>query len=409
MTRLLMRISASLIAVAELLASASCSDDNQAESQPMHIIWSEAESRVALSANDIAYELFCHLYSVDDKSLVFSPFSSQMAMAALANGASGATLEEFQSLLFPGASLDDLNSYYNKLCTTLPSTDRSSRVAIANSLWYSDDLSLNPDYEQSIADVFGASSYAFRLADKQGATLRINNWISDATDGKIRDLLSSDKVGTFNLVNALYFKSEWTNKFDKSKTNTDVFYNIDDTKSAVRFMNGEFPIKIGSVDGNSEAALVAELPFGNDAFRMVFIKPGEGENPLQALKQVHQQGSAFLENLKEYDIKLRIPRFEARTQIEIQEVLSALGFENVMGEQADYSNLCSNHAFAKKMIQECCIEVDEEGATAATSSSVSGDLLAPPPRYFILDHPFAYMIRETTSGTILFMGAVNRM
>ncbi len=391
------------------IALMGCSDDSTQKTAPKQIVLNEAESEVARNANILAFDMFCQLYSESSQSVVFSPLSAQLGLAMLANGASGATLEDFKDLMYPGYSLSDLNSYYSKLSSTLPITDGSSKVNIANSLWFADNISLNNDYCQHIADVFGASSNTFRMNDIQGASMRINDWVNKATQGEINMMLSNDDIDAFNLINVFYFKSEWKNKFDKNKTKTDIFYNIDNTKSAVRFMNGEIPIRIGYIEGNPMKGEVAELSFGNDAFCMTFVKPAEGASPLEALEQLRLKGPDFFNCLMVNKVNVRIPRFEAHTKIKLNSALASGGFAHILSDQADYSKISENAVFIKNILQECCIDVDEDGATAAVSTVGSGALLDPGPKYFILDRPFAYMIRETTSGTILFMGAVNRL
>ena len=327
-----------------------------------------------------------------------------MAVSLTTQGAPGETFDEMLGVLCPGArTLSDLNSLYGKLAGELPLADGKTTVAIANSVWYAEDFSVSLSFTRMLAEEYLATVSAFGLGNRAGVASLVNAWISDATRGNITGMLKEDQVSALMIVNALYFKSEWAKKFDKRNTKTGTFTNIDFSPASVPFMHGSMNGAYGKI-GNVE---VASLPFGNGAFEMVVVLPERGVAPDDALDAL--QASGGVEDLNGVELRLSMPSFKVRAQLDLVPAYKALGIRRAFGSDAEFGNMGNVAANIGLLMQECCIEVNEEGAEASAATvngfvTSSGNVVD-----LILDHPFAYLIRESSTGTILFMGAVNRL
>ena len=370
------------------------------------------EQNVCKAANDLAYRTFAEIYD-NENNVAFSPLSTQMALAMVANGATDETLDEMLSQLCPGGTLSDLNSLNTKLLTTLPITDAQTTVAIANSFWHDNGFAVKPSFTQTLSDVFGAPAASYESLNPKAATETINKWISDNTDGKISKMVSEQEITAFMIVNALYFKSMWKKPFDKNKTNNDIFTNCDGSTATVPFMNGEVTadyIEFGGME-------IADFDFGNYAYSFTVIKPAENETPLDALKEyniaTHTPG--FVPDIADvFNVHVKMPRFTAHFKDNLKEALRNVGFSRMFdANKAQMGGISDKCTSINKVLHECLVEINEDGAEAVASTVANGMVTSPGPNpgeaYFTLDRPFAYMIRETSTGAILFMGAVNKM
>ena len=369
------------------------------------------EQNVCKAANDLAYRTFAEIYDNED-NVAFSPLSTQMALAMVANGATDETLDEMLSQLCPGGTLSDLNSLNTKLYTTLPITDTKTTVAIANSFWHDNDFTVRPSFTQTLSDAFGATTASYDVLNKAAAAAMVNKWISDRTHGKIAEMLKENDIAQYLIVNAMFFKSEWATKFDRNKTADDKFTNCDATVSSVPFMNGEFLTEYSEFNGNETAT----LSFGNRSYSFTVIKPAENSTPLEALNKYYEasrtQGFAY-DAAGTYTTHIKMPRFSSRYKADFKDALISLGFSRLFDkEDAQMSALSDSRSYISKVLHECLVEVNENGAEAVASTVVSGadtSIGINGEAYIIIDRPFAYMIRETSTGAILFMGAVNKM
>ena len=389
------------------VAIAGCSDDGPKtkNTPPVRVQMSAGEAASAASANALAYRTFDKLYK-QSENVAFSPLSAQMALAMTANGATGETLDEMLAVLCPDASLADLNSLYGKLYNTLPVTDKRTRVAMANSFWHDNAVVPNSGFCATLSDDYGAIVRAYDVKNKSAAADAVNGWVKDATSGVIPELVDADQIKSFVIANALYFKSEWTEKFDMKDTKNDMFTNSDFSTSSVPFMNGEMDGRYTEF-GTTE---IAELPFGNGAYAITLVLPERGRMPDKALADIAADPRLLDAGLKNYEVRVKMPRFKLETRMQLQEVYKAFGIERAFDSRAQLTGICVAGETLSCIVHACSVEVNEDGAEAAAATATGGDLavVGPMGASIEIDRPFAYMIREASTGVILFMGAINK-
>jgi serpin B len=92
------------------------------------------------------------------------------------NGAAGETKSEMESALkMSGMSVEEINEYYRILQTTLPTIDPTTKLTLANSLWYHSGFQVKPDFLNVNVDYFDA--YVRELDfSKAWAVDTINQW-----------------------------------------------------------------------------------------------------------------------------------------------------------------------------------------------------------------------------------------
>ena len=342
-----------------------------------------------------------------DKNYMFSPFSIKMALAMAANGADGDT----QAEILKAIDIDNLDKYNENTKNTLKNYSKSDllKLNVSNSIWLNTDNTnqkFSKKFEDKAADVFGAEAGS---VTNKTAVRKINGWVNEKTSGKISEIITEKNTDfAAMLVNAVYFKGRWRNQFDPSETKNDTFTDRNGKKSEIPFMNKTLWAKSGIKDG----VRVVELPYQNYDYKsddgqaeklgfdisMYLMQSDEKFNAETVLK------SAKLNS--EY-IALSMPKFKVEYSTGLNEMLKKLGIDKAFDERAEFENMFdSGNAAITDTIHKTYINVDEEGTEAAAvmAISVGTTALPPEPVSVKFDKPFTFVIRDNTSGDILFMG-----
>ena len=180
-----------------------------------------------LADNSFTLKLFKNLDANNPATtnLFVSPLSVSFALGMTSNGANGATLDAFKKVLnFNGLTQDQINTYYNNLITNLPQLDPNTTLDIANSIWYRKEFSVLQPFFKADSSYFNAAVTPLDFNNPSSVNT-INNWVSSKTAGNIPTILSSiDPNDVMYLINTIYFKSVWKEKFNPNDTKPMPFY-----------------------------------------------------------------------------------------------------------------------------------------------------------------------------------------
>ena len=395
-----------------MLALVGCSDDDNDKSRNERkpIVLDQQQKSAVEAANDIAVVAFDAAYNAS-RNNAFSPLSVNMGVSMMANGAAGETLDHMVSVLAPGGSLATLNSLNAKLAEELPKADAKSTVRIANSMWLDKTMEADGAFRKAISDYYGAELRSYDKNDREKAAAMVNEWVSKATKGEIPELVKSGDITSVALANAIYFKGEWTDKFDRAKSQPDEFTNIDGSTSTVTFMNGRQYGTYGEINGTRFASIF----FGNKSFSITFILPAEGKSPAEALKHFHNRPD-FSASTDELEtgvaaiIDMKLPRFSIRQHHKLKNVYEADGMP--LAEGMSFGGIVKSGSIGiTDIIHECKVTVDEDGAVVVASTYVPGELTLTNDYHTKIefDRPFAFIISETSTGLYMFMGSANML
>ena len=351
------------------------------------------------------------------KSFIFSPLSIQYALGMTANGASGETLEQIVSALGFGADIDKLNALCNKLLNELPAVDLSVKLQLADAILVNDQYPLLPAFKQKVESTYYAAVENMSFADPEAVAARINEWASRNTNGLIDKMLDSGDISPLALsflMNALYFKAPWVcegrdPRFMKESTREENFYPGGSDFLNVPMMHNSGYYNYAKLSDCG----VLELPYANGKFAMYILLPHENsiESFLKGLPTLDWKG--VLAKMDQREVILSLPKFETSSGYRLNEALKQLGIERAFTNSAQFDRMFEDprvEAYIDMVIQKARISVTEWGteAAAVTVVGMKENSVGPgqdPPVKFICDHPFAYLIAEKTSGTILFAGA----
>lgn len=367
------------------------------------------EGGTAGAVPSFAFGLFQEVVSNDGSDVVFiSPMSASLALSMTANGASETTQQEMLSALGFDCSIKEVNEYNRSVMDLFASEPDGVELNAANSIWVSDAFPLKGRFCRKVRKNYDAMVTNLDFADPASVSV-INRWCADNTAGRIDKMIEAiDPTTQLYLLNALYFKGLWTSPFDAALTHEDTFHG-DSNDSQVKFMHNKayFPYYSGT-----EGSMV-ELPYGEEGnFVMDVLMPADGisvDDFVSALdKELLDKLSGSLQT---DEIRLTLPSFKAEYEITLNDVLQRLGMKEAFTSSADFSAMSKDNLMISEVKQKTFIEVNEEGSEAAAITSVGmmRTSLGPEPFSFTVDRPFVFLIRERTSGTLLFMGIVRNL
>ena len=342
--------------------------------------------------NVFALEFLEQINAAAEEDYVISPLSMQFLLGMLLDGAREETAAEIAGVLGYGAGEADAVDAHNLLLLEqLPRMDKKTTLNIANAIFVDDGWPLLDRYKSQVGKYYHATVDNLDFSDGSRSLKVINGWCSDHTD---------------TLIPKLYFKSQWTDKFQASATADRPFTDETGQKSTVRMMRQTREYAYGE----NERFQMVRLPYGNGAFSMTVLLPKAGVKLSEVVKDVKTAGwDAIRRQMWHNEVDLWLPRFETKFRINLNDILSKMGMPRAFdGVRADFKAM-SQYALCLSFVQQdAVIKVDEEGSEAAAVSSagmLKTTSVAPSRTVvFHADHPFLYLITESSTGAILFAG-----
>ncbi|HWR74359.1 MAG TPA: serpin family protein [Bacteroidales bacterium] len=406
--------SLTLIAIAGLSASmTSCEKTKESTppGDPVPIELSLKQKEVVGSANKFAFDLFVPIVAEKKgaENVMISPFSVTSALSMTLNGAAGGTFDAMKSgLRYDGQTIEEINQTYLKLMEDMVPVDSRVIMEIANSVWVEKKLTVKQPFMTALETYYLAEARSFDVTD-DGAVDVINGWIADKTHDKIQKMIESlDPDLAMLLINAVYFNGKWRYQFDKDDTQDLPFYVTPETPVEVPMM---YQKEKFAVAGTDKATLV-ELPYGQGNYSMVVMLPDEGVSLEEVASDLNPENWAqwmgYLSN-GTTEVELSLPRFKYEFKRKLNDDLKNLGMGVAFEPfSADFSNISDQGLFISFVLHQTFIETNEEGteAAAATVVGISLTSMPPQPQVININRPFLYFIRETSTGTIVFMGQV---
>jgi serpin B len=365
--------------------------------------------------NAFAFDLYRSLQT-EGGNLIYSPYSISLALAMTYAGARGETESQMaQTLHF--LPQDQLHPAFNALDLQLaergkaPSEDETPlQLDIANAVWAEQTYPFLQSFLDTIALNYGAG---IRLADfinqYEAVRKEINNWVSDQTEAKIKDLIPEgvlDSDTRMALVNAIYFKADWLSPFNADSTRDAPFHLLDGSEVTVPTMNQDAFIPYAKGDGWQ----AIELAYQGETAAMDIIVPDEGRFEEVESSLDYETASAILSNLQPTSVTLSLPKFKFESEFGLADQLKALGMPDAFDPHiADFSGMSErNDLYISAVLHKAFVAVDEKGTEAAAATAVIVGVTSAPVFDVTLtvDRPFIFLIRDIPTGQILFVGRV---
>jgi len=395
---------------------------------------SDDVKQVAAGNNRFALQLYQKLQS-EGGNLFLSPYSISTALAMVYAGARGETREQMARVLSlvtagesPSAASgssaamppagktmtpEQVAQAFGKIIKDLNARGAGDKyeLRVANALWGQRDYKFLPEFTTLVEREYGGKleQVDFVKAVEQ-ARQTINAWVAKQTNGKIKDLISPgvlDAMTRLVLTNAIYFKGNWINQFEKDQTQDEPFTLADATTVQVPMMNQQARFGYAETD----ALQMLEMSYTGEGLTMVVLLPKRTDGIAELGKELTADNLVkWLEQIRQREVIVSVPKFKMTSKFSLGQVLQSMGMTDALSDKADFSAMTGNRdLFLSAVIHQAYVDVNEEGteAAAATGAVIGITSVGPDTTpVFRADHPFLFLIRDKKTDSILFLGRV---
>ncbi|KAG7218888.1 hypothetical protein INR49_019474 [Caranx melampygus] len=353
-------------------------------------------------------------------NIFMSPISVSTAFAMTKLGACDQTLEQIMKVFefdtIKEKTSDQVHFFFAKLnCRLYRKKDETTELISANRLFGDKSLVFNETYQNISETVYGAKLLPLNFKDNpEQARTTINDWISNKTENRIQDTLPAgvlDSTTVLVLVNTIYFKGQWKNKFDTESVFSSDFHVSESRTCPVDMMYQETKFRYKNF--LEEHIQILEMPYRGDDITMVLILPSRGTRLSQVEENLTlNKLSHWLSQMKETTVSVHVPRFRVEDSFSLKEQLQAMGLVDLFSpEAASLPGILEDGEdglFITDAFHKAFLEVNEEGSEAAAATAVVaiGRSINLNREVFVADRPFLVLIRESTINALLFIGRV---
>jgi len=355
------------------------------------------------SLNAYSFDLYRES-KVGNKNLFLSPLSTYYALLVAYEGSKNKTRQEFEKVLYLENSGSLKNDYLYNIATK---SDSSSGLKVSNAIWLDKSLQVKSRYRKSVSEKYFADFKRTEFANTELAVSDINNWVSEKTNQKINKIVSAANLNPDTkllISNAVYFKGEWLDKFEKRMTHSDVFFASTEDQYKVNFMENK---EILHYFENEEYQFISKPYKSSDmSFCILLPKKLFGIEAIEK-KMCNDFFDKILDSTYYAKAFLYIPKIELESSYELDDALKNVGLKSAFTKEADFSGITNEKPLMLgRVLHKTWIELDEEKteAAAATSTILVGAGTIDAFKVFNADHPFVFFILDNSSRAILFMG-----
>jgi serine protease inhibitor len=388
-----------------------CGGSGEENNQPPREL-TRNEQALANASHVFGLKFFKEVVAQSDGSDVFvSPLSVSLALGMTYNGARAGTATEMAAALELGQmNQQEASEAYRDLIALLTGMDSKVAMEIANSIWYRDDFQVEAEFIDINQTCFDAQVTAMDFSDASAADT-INAWVADKTHDKIDSIVDPpiDPMTVMFLINAVYFKGDWTWQFDKDDTTQGTFHapNGDLTVSMMNLHSDELAYM------ENDVVQAIQLPYGQGYFKMTVLLP-KAENDVDGVIAGLDADTwdAWLGQMSQQEGDLSLPKFKLSWgqdgAVSIKPMLQALGMELAFSGMADLSGIRqSGGLYISDVLHKTFVQVDEEGTEAAAVTSVEIRETSMADTYVMrVDRPFVFAIHDDHSGALMFIGKI---
>ena len=349
-----------------------------------------------------------------NQNILFSPLSISQAMAITYAGARNNTETQIADVLHFTANQKEFHSNFSKLNTQLINNSDSINLNIANCIWAQKGYKFVPEYFKLIENSYKTPINYVNFTKNKcriKAVEDINEWVSKKTDKQIVKIIEPEAISKLTrliIVNAINFYGEWFYEFNTKNTDTKIFYSTKgEEKTKFMHQSKEFLFY------NDDMISAIQLPYKGKKQSMIIILPTKEHNINEVEKTFDNYYlTNIIADMQKARVNLSLPKFNIESSAELKKTFQKMGITDAFSKNADFTGMTNkNDLKIDKIIHKAKIEVSEKGtkASAATAVVMIRKTAYVPRAIFNANHPFIYLIRDNTTGTILFMGKLSTM
>lgn len=375
-------------------------------------------TKLSDSNHSFTIDLFDNL---DGSSNIFSPISIIFCLSLLQLASRGRTEEQLYSIIGYRFSVNELkylfrtfNNRVMKITNVFfinysQKINEDSSISLADRMVHFQNNALKRDYFNMIDGLSIVINDYFDNSDL--IISKINSYIERNTDGRIKDVIQPsdlDSGTAFVLLNTIYFKANWKNRFLVKNTRKMEFHH---TRSDMIDMMNQTEY-FNYYENNS--VQVVELPYDEKDYVMGIILPKKylratnldysiNNVPMFTAEEINE----FINNLSYTYVDLYLPKFTARKRYQLKPLLEKMGLFDIFNENSTL-DITQGKTYVNKIIHESVVIVDESGTEASSATVVIGRAMVSyrpnKPILFKANHAFTYYIRYVPGNLFLFYG-----
>ena len=359
------------------------------------------------SNNKFGFKVFQEIVKEQTNNNIFiSPMSISYALGMTFNGADGKTKEEMaKALEFGNLTPEEINESFHKLMKKLMELDPKVMMEIANSIWYRENIEVLKKFKEVNQKYFRAEIRNMDFSKQETVSI-INNWVSENTKGKITKVIDEiDALSMMYLINAIYFKGAWSEEFDKKRTKEDKFLLPDGKSIMCEMMKSSEKMMYFE----NEDFQAVDLTYGKENFSMIIVLPKKDKDINEFISNLNiEDWNSWLNGFSKIKGSLVLPKFKIEYDIEMNDVLKALGMGNAFSSAADFSKMTKKQKlYISNVKHKTFVDVNEEGTEAAAVTVVEMKLTSVGPGFFMkVNRPFVFAIKEKETNSIIFIGKI---
>ncbi|KAK4879302.1 hypothetical protein RN001_007448 [Aquatica leii] len=381
-------------------------------------IMASSELRQVTTGNSQFANKFYSIIAKEEKgkNVFFSPISAHTVLSMVYQGAAGDTADSFASALNISNQKVAAAGYYDVM-KALNSVE-DVMLHIANKIYVMKDFPLKEHFRKTAAELFLSEAEQVNFTDNLAAAKKINGWVEEKTQSKIKDLIPADCLDSLTrlvLVNAIYFKGNWAHQFNKNATRKEKFYvsNNETVDCDMMHITKRFNYR----EDMDLDAKVLEMKYTNENVSMVIILPNQRDGIDNLEKKLADVDlSNITEGMRSMEVEVSLPKFKIETTMDLESVLTKMGLGVIFDQfKANFSEISDSdeQLYVSKAIQKAFIEVNEEGAEAAAATGIvmacRMAMVVPKEKLvFVADHPFVALLQVWNDDIYhsLFLGRI---
>jgi serpin B len=344
-------------------------------------------------------------------NFLVSPLSAETVLALLQSGCKDETAQELRTVLHLPEDKETVESAIKSLLPKLKGSDFYT-LHTGNKMYVKKDFSIKDGFKKAAAQVYYADTDTIDFTQSVQAAKTMNSWVEKHTNDKIHDLIDSNSLDQYTravLINALYFKANWSSPFSPAASENINFYKTATDIVQVNALQ-QFEVFFKYYECPHLKAEFLELPFEGNEASMMIVLPKERDG-LAALESKIENVFAPMHTLKKEYLNVILPKFRIETSVNFKYILKNLGVQKIFdAQEADLSGIAGEKGdlIVNEVVQKTFIGVSEEGVEAAAGTFVPEPVPTSdptePPKNFNADHPFIFYIK--VKDTIIFAGRV---
>ncbi|XP_004704299.2 serpin I2 [Echinops telfairi] len=369
---------------------------------------SQASTFLAQRNTEFAVDLYQAICLSHKNNIIFSPLGTTLVLGMIQLGAKGKAQHQIRQTLklqenSNGEEFSALKSFFS----AISEKKQEFTFNLANALYLQEGFTVKEQYLHGNKDFFQSAIKLVDFQDAKACAEAISTWVESKTNGKIKDMFSGEEFGPLTrlvLVNAIYFKGDWKQKFRTENTQLMNFTQQDGSAVQIPTMKALLRTRYGYFSEASMNYQVLELPYKGNELSLIIILPEENVDIEEVGKRITaRQILKWFSEMQEEQVEISLPRFKIEQKLDFKEALYSLNITEIFSGGCDLSGITdSAEVYVSQIMQKVSFEINEDGSEVATSTGIHVPaIMSLAQNQFVANRPFLFILKNNPTGTLM--------